>query len=97
MLGLTDGTQLGSPGVCEVPRLAVVASGQEAIRELWVGLMERQRKPASWAADEENGSLSVIAVGQGENRIQRRTSLSGFRSSLSSNSSSLSWSEQLQV
>ena len=49
--------QVGSPGVCQVPGLAFVASCQQAIREFRVRLMERKQTPASWAAENRDGFL----------------------------------------
>ena len=49
--------QFGSPGVCHVPRLAFVASCQQAIREFRVRLVERKHTPALGAAENRDGFL----------------------------------------
>jgi hypothetical protein len=90
MLWLNDGTQLGPLGGCQVPGFAFVAGGQKAIRELQVGLMERQGTLASWADETANGFPGFSRVVYVESSVQRQASLLGHPTSSLSGFSSMS-------
>ena len=82
--------QFGSPGVCQVPGLAFVASRQQAIREFRVWLMELKQTPASCAAENRDSFLQRKLAVQFNRGIQRQAPKLGFPTSLSSSFSSLS-------
>ena len=61
----------GSSTIGHEPALAFIASTEQAIRELRVGLMERQAIAASLTAEESVTSPGMNAIGEtGECRIQ---------------------------
>jgi hypothetical protein len=75
-VGLTYGAELAPAGVCQIPGSAIVASGQEAIRKLWIGLMDGEDGCASWAAKQGNGRQGVSAWAiKIKSSIERRASL----------------------
>ena len=74
VLGLAYRAQLSPLGVGQVPALALIASGQQAIGKLRVRLVEGQGTPAS-RARVANGLWEQSAMVQSEYRIQRRVSL----------------------
>ena len=76
---------------CQVPGLAFIASSEEAIGELRVGLMERQQQPQLGQQEKGKGvSNGVQSIEVARAIFTRRLLGAGFPTSSLSSSSSLS-------